>query len=270
MTRAGVIALGAGALVVAGALVLAAAAPASRGASPSYQPIQGAWSFEGGTVLIQPVSRHRFVGIVVRKTTFGTCTHPRGQRMWRISGSGRSYTGTHLYFKKSLPCAVDRPGQATWVVGGTRTHQTLRFCSAEPGTGPPVPSNPTTLCHTLPRVAVPGIVGRTCFPLAGKLTLCVSGPIQLRRIGCLPRVRTPAEFTVTLGGAGAASAQARVGPFHLGTRRLRQQSQTVGQGQRVRVATPGSRFAPGPHLLSAVARTGGRRHTLKKTVWICD
>jgi hypothetical protein len=241
---------------------------ASNGAS--YQPIQGAWAFEGGTVLIQPASKHRFVGIVVRKTTFGTCTHPRGQRMWRIAGSGRRYAGTHLYFKKSLPCAVDRPGQATWTVGGTRGRQTLRFCSAEPGTGLPTPSNPTTLCHTLPRVPAPANVSRDCLRLSGSLSLCITGPAPLRSIGCLPRSRRAAAFTASLTGAAAAATKVGVGPFHLGRRRLVQRGRTIGPGHRVSFSARPAQFSPGPHPLRAIARPRGQRRTLQMTVWVCD
>ena len=260
-------AAGVGGLVAALGLATASAAPIS-GAAP--QPIQGAWRFEGGTVLIQPVSRHRFVGIVVRRTTFGTCPHPSGQRMWLITGSGRSYAGTHLYFKKSLPCAVDRPGEATWVVNGTGRRQTLRFCSAEPDTGPPTPSNPTTLCHTLPRARVPARLARTCTRLGSGVSICVSGPAPLRTIGCLPRRRKPWKYTVALVGRRASSTTAKVGPLRLDRRRLLKRPRTVGRGHSFTFSLPAARFAPGPHSMLGVARVGGVRHTLKQSVWICD
>lgn len=255
---------------IGGALALSTIAVASTKPGAAPQPVQGAWSFEGGTVLIQPVARHRFVGTVIRKTTFGTCTHPSGQRMWRISGSGRSYTGTHLYFKKTLPCAVDRPGQATWVVGGSGRRQTLRFCSAEPGTGPPTPTNPTTLCHTLPRVAVPATLSRACARLPGGRSLCVKGPAPLRTIGCLPRGRRAAVFTASLIGSGASATRLPAGPFRLDRRRLSQHGRTIGRGRAVSFKVPAARFAPGPHTLRATAGSGGARRTLKKTVWVCD
>jgi hypothetical protein len=255
---------------VVATLALAGVAPASPKPAARPQPIQGAWSFEGGTVLIQPVAKHRFVGVVVRKTTFGTCTHPGGQRMWTISGSGRSYIGTHLYFKKSLPCAVDRPGQATWIVNGGGRGQTLGFCSAEPGTGPPTPSNPTTLCHTLPRVAVPASLSRSCTRLTGALNLCVNGPTPLRTIGCLPRGRSAATFTASLTGSSASATKLPAGPFRLDRKRLAQRGRTIGGGRTVSFPVRAARFAPGPHMLRAIVGSGGARRTLKKTVWVCD
>lgn len=190
--------------------------------------------------------------------------------MWRVSGFARSYTGTHLYFKKSLPCAIDRPGEATWTVRGTRRRQTLRFCSAEPGTGPPTPSNPTTLCHTLPRVAVPASLARVCLPAAAGASVCIEGPAPLARIGCLPRGRRPAVFTASLTGTGATAAKLRVGPFRLGKRRLAQRGHTIGAGRRVSFSVRAAQFPPGPHQLRVVAWPGGHPRTLKATVWVCD
>lgn len=250
--------------------VAVAAVPVAAQARTAYQPIQGAWRFEGGTVLIQPVARHRFVGIVVRKTQFGTCIHPRGQRMWNISGSVRSYTGTHLYFKKSLPCTVDRPGQATWMIKGIARRAQLRFCSAEPGTGPPTPSNPTTLCHTLPRVAVPAGLSRSCSRLSRAINLCIRGPAPLRTVGCLPRTRAVRSFTVSLTGPSASRAKLDVGPFHFGKRLLPQQGRRLGGGRRVTFSVRAAGFAPGPRLLRAVAGSGRQRHTVKTIVWVCD
>jgi hypothetical protein len=254
-------------MAIATALALAAGAPASTSARISYQPIQGAWNFEGGRVLVQPVAAHRFVGIVLRKTRFGTCTHPRGQRMWQIDGSAPGYTGSHLYFKTTLPCAVNRPGEASWTMIGSANR--LRFCSAEPGTGAPGPSNSTTLCHTLKRAAVPASLATACSVLATGLTMCLRGPSPLRSVGCLPRSGRAAAFSAYLTGSGASRATVTAGPFHLDRRRLPQRGRTLGGARRVSFSVMAARFAPGRHLLRAGARLGVQRRTLTLNVWVC-
>jgi hypothetical protein len=146
----------------------------------------------------------------------------------------------------------------------------LRFCSAEPGTGAPVPSNTTTLCHTLRRAAVPASLATACSALAAGLTLCLRGPSPLRSVGCLPRAGSAGAFSAYLTGSAASRATVTAGPFHLDRRPLHQRGQTVGGGRRVRFSVAAARFAPGPHLLRAREGRGAQRRTFTMKVWICN
>jgi hypothetical protein len=180
-------------------VVVASAALAAPAAA--VQPIEGSWFYEGGEVLVEPTGPGTFKGTVVRATRLATCTHPAGQRMWEISGSGSSYTGTHDWFFSD--CRENPDGQATWNVrapsGG---RQQLDFCTARPGTGAPGPSNPATRCHTLER-SKPA-ENRTQSCAGGTQTsqtnrqVCIDGPADLRTIGCLRRGGFIHRFRVKL------------------------------------------------------------------------
>jgi hypothetical protein len=121
--------------------------------------IEGSWLFESGQVLVQATGPGAFQGTVVKATQFATCPHPVGQRMWQISGSGMSYTGTHIWYHDD--CSENPGGQTTWTITSTDpANFTLRFCTVTPGDGPPMfdPSGnplPGTNCHDLKRLLPP-------------------------------------------------------------------------------------------------------------------
>ncbi len=139
-----------------GALVaLAASAPPAAAA----ELIEGSWLFQDGEVLVQASGPGAFQGTVVKPTRFATCTHPAGERMWQMSGSGTSYTGTHLWYRPD--CSADPGGQTTWTITSTdAANFTLRMCTVAPGRGVPAfdaTGNPLlgTICNDLKRVLPP-------------------------------------------------------------------------------------------------------------------
>jgi hypothetical protein len=141
--------------VVAGAAMLALAGPAR-----AAEPIEGSWFYESGQVLVEATAPGTFKGTVVKPTQFSACTHPVGQVMWQISGSGGAYTGTHTWFHNA-DCSEFPGGQSTWNITSTDpANFTLRFCSVEPGKGAPTfdpagnPIAPTS-CNELKRALPP-------------------------------------------------------------------------------------------------------------------
>lgn len=141
-------------------LVAAFTIVASPAAAQS-QPIEGTWTLQRGQVVVQQQPDGSFAGVVVQPVNFAGCTHPVGQTIWTINGSGFSYTGSHVWFK--APCQPNPGGQSTWKITSTApTTYTLVFCTAHPGSGPPdpaaTPSHPvgSTLCYALTRTLAPG------------------------------------------------------------------------------------------------------------------
>jgi hypothetical protein len=127
---------------------------------------------------------------VVAPVTFSGCTHPIGQVIWAVTGSGLSYTGTHVWFHSN--CQPNPGGQSTWnITSTTPSLYTMTFCTAYPGSGAPDPSatptNPvgSTYCYDLTRALAPGVVvtptstGAPTIvgtPRAGSTLTCVPGP----------------------------------------------------------------------------------------------
>jgi hypothetical protein len=142
---------------VAGATLLGMAAGA--GVAQAAEAIEGSWTFENGEVLVEPTGAGAFKGTVVKPTRFTACTHPVGQVMWSISGSGTSYTGTHVWYHSD--CGEDPGGLSTWTITSTDpANFGVRFCTVNPGGGPPTfdpAGNPTgaTRCHDLKRILPP-------------------------------------------------------------------------------------------------------------------
>jgi hypothetical protein len=145
------------ALFVAGGAVATIAAGA--GPARAVEAIEGSWLFDSGEVLVQATGPGTFTGTVVKPTQFATCPHPAGQQMWQISGSGLSYTGTHVWYGQD--CTEKPGGAATWTITSTDpANFTLRFCTVTPGGGPPAfdaSGNPLagTICNDLKRLLAP-------------------------------------------------------------------------------------------------------------------
>ena len=144
--------------VAVGAVAVALAAPAQ-----AADQIEGSWLFENGEVLVRATGPGTFKGTVVKPTRFTACTHPVGQAMWQINGTGASYAGAHVWY--SSACDEQPGGQSTWQITSTDpANYTLRFCTVAPGGGPPTfdpPGDPAgtptgdTRCHDLTRILPP-------------------------------------------------------------------------------------------------------------------
>jgi hypothetical protein len=99
--------------------------------------IEGVWSFNGGQIAIQPEGNGKFEGIVVSPTTFATCTHPDGQKIWKeiSQQSDGSYWGFHQWYYEDSSC-TENPnlGHTAWrVIEETGGGHYLRVCLSEPG-----------------------------------------------------------------------------------------------------------------------------------------
>jgi hypothetical protein len=130
-------------LIAIAAVVLLLTVGAATAAATSN--IEGVWSFNGGQIAIQPEgSSGKFEGVVVQPTTFATCVHPEGQKIWKeimLQPDG-SYWGLHQWFYETSAC-VDNPelGPTAWRVGeeSNGSHY-LRVCLSTPGgTQPTIP-----------------------------------------------------------------------------------------------------------------------------------
>jgi hypothetical protein len=144
-------------LAAAGATVAGMAMWA--GMAQAAEPIEGSWLFENGEVLVEATGAGALKGTVVKPTRFTACTHPAGEVMWQIRGTGASYTGTHTWYH--IDCSEDPGGLSTWAITSTDpANFRLRFCTSTPGAGPPTfdaSGNPTsrTRCHDLRRILPP-------------------------------------------------------------------------------------------------------------------
>ena len=139
------------------AIWLAGPAPAAADAG---EPIEGTWTYEGGRVEVRATGDHKYTGTVVTATRFTYCLHPEGQEVWRLSGKGSAYRGTHIWYA-GTSCRELPGGRATWRIIDTDPESfTLRFCTAPPGMGEPKVDasgeavDPTE-CHTLRRTKPP-------------------------------------------------------------------------------------------------------------------
>jgi hypothetical protein len=119
--------------ITATTILLAVGASAAAATSN----IEGIWSFNGGQIAIQPEGNGKFEGVVVSPTTFATCTHPDGQKIWKeitLQPDG-SYQGFHQWYFEGEPCEINTtPGPTAWRVeeeaNGSRY---LRVCLSTPG-----------------------------------------------------------------------------------------------------------------------------------------
>jgi hypothetical protein len=104
-------------------------------ATAATNPIEGIWSFGGGSVAIQPGPEGTFEGTVVTATVFKKCEHPAGQVMWkemRPQADG-SFWGKHQWYQ-GTKCELDPVlGLTAWRVltnpGGERK---LKVCFSLP------------------------------------------------------------------------------------------------------------------------------------------
>lgn len=199
----------------------------SGSASAATQPIEGVWNFQNGQVLVQPVSG-AFQGTVTEATTFGSCSHPAGQVIWQMKGSGTSYTGTHVWFRNNS-CEPFPGGESTWKVDTSDpTQYKLTFCTAHPGTGAPDPTATpqkwvgNTECFLLTRAIAPNQEpnppGNTSPPTTsggqtvGSTVTCGPGgwtnnptgySFQWYRDGTAIQGATSSSYTVTTADEGA-------------------------------------------------------------------
>jgi hypothetical protein len=150
----------------AAALALLASLAAAAGPAGAAETIEGTWNYGSGQVLVEPDGAGAFKGTVISAVTFpapdgvAPCTHPVGQRIWSLTGTGTHFTGTHVWFAPG-GCDPSPGGQATWDITSTDPAAfTLRFCTAPPGSGPvaldatgaPIPP---TACDELTRAKPP-------------------------------------------------------------------------------------------------------------------
>ncbi|MDO8732643.1 MAG: hypothetical protein Q7L55_08760 [Actinomycetota bacterium] len=150
-----------GAALVAGLLAGAVMAPAK---AASDAPIVGTWTGSYGNVVVQSTGSTSYAGTTITAANFGgPCTHPAGQQMWTMSGSGASYSGTHVGFWLN-DCSAN-PGAATFAITesspGTLTlvvnnGYTPTPTYTKPGTltrSTPSPT-PTAVTSSAPRVSI--------------------------------------------------------------------------------------------------------------------
>jgi hypothetical protein len=124
-----------GFVLLAAALAILAG-PASARAS---NPIEGLWSFSGGTVSVEPAGDGSFHGIVVKPTTFSECSHPQGEEIWtqiqpRPDGS---FWGLHQWYFAHSGCEPNPEGGPTAFRLMPAAHGTsvLKVCFSQPGSG---------------------------------------------------------------------------------------------------------------------------------------
>jgi hypothetical protein len=122
------------------ALLATLAFSASAGAATNE--IEGVWSFNGGSVAIQPLSNGTFQGTVVTPTKFASCEHPAEQLMWTnmTPQADGSFWGLHQWYKgEGSTCEEDPvPGPTAWrVLHESNGAPYLLVCFSHPGTSQP-------------------------------------------------------------------------------------------------------------------------------------
>ncbi|MDP1876023.1 MAG: hypothetical protein Q8M17_00485 [Actinomycetota bacterium] len=147
MRRSVLLVLLSGSALVAG--VLAGAVASSPVASAAADaPIVGTWTGQFGSVVVQSTGTTSYVGVTATPTNFGNaCTHPAGQQMWTMSGSGTSYSGTHVGFWVN-DCS-DNPGPASFTITEA-TPGTLTLVVDNGYTPRPTYTKPGTLVAATP------------------------------------------------------------------------------------------------------------------------
>lgn len=221
--------------------------------------IEGTWAFKGGRVEITPAGGvGAYKGIITRRLKFAFCTHPLGERMWRIVDlANGTYRGSHINYHRT-GCTRDPGARALWRVRKKRGRELLDFCANDPGSSPPTF---TRACHVLTRVAPARDLavicgsGRVRSSAAGQ-DVCIEGPAELREFGC---VRTRGEvlhrFRVELKkkprGRGLVNRGSRVRLV-----KFRLDGKPKGGDRRTPflVTMKGAKLKPGGHTLVADVR----------------
>jgi len=126
-------------------IVLLAVLAFSGSAGAATNEIEGIWSFEHGSVAIQPQANGTFTGTVATETEFGECPHVVGEEMWTgmTQQSDGSFWGFHKWFVDSAGVCKPDPngnglGPTAWRVLSTSTDgHYLKVCFSHPGTSQP-------------------------------------------------------------------------------------------------------------------------------------
>jgi hypothetical protein len=110
---------------------------ATGGSALASADIEGTWSFRGGRVVVAVGPGGVATGTVLRRTTFDTCPHPVGERIWvgLRRRPGGSWWGAHQWFRTS-DCAPlpARGNTALRVLRRPDGRLFLRACFASPQT----------------------------------------------------------------------------------------------------------------------------------------
>lgn len=246
-------------LALPAVLLLAAfAAPSAQAADP----IEGTWFFEGGQVEVEPTGPGTFSGTVTRATRFAACTHPAGQRMWKLGrGADGVYRGSHIRYISST--CQELPNSPTiWRVREEQDRQVLDFCSNDPRDGAPTEFGPS--CLQLERAKPAPDRTKAC---ARGQEVCVRGATDLRRIGCIRRTaRHRFGVRVERGGRDrlvSSRSRVRLVRFSLDGGRAR-----TDRRRPFLNTVRGSGLTPGPHILRATVslRTPGRNRAVTRRV----
>ena len=190
-------------------------------AAQAVEPIEGTWFFNEGQVLVEVVSPGVYRGTVVVATTFATCQHRVGERMWEVSGTAANYTGGHNWFDGA--CAlIPARGASTWEILPTDPPNTrVRFCTISPTEG----GEPR--CSELQRAKPPApeVQKEVTGPRQVDLQTGAGGKsfriqVQYRmRVSCTSPCRARAQIRTRNGRRLYAGALKGDGKVVLGTRR---------------------------------------------------
>lgn len=110
-------------------------------------PIVGVWTFSSGMEVTIAGSGGSLTGTVTKAATASSsCPHPAGELMWKISGAGGSYTGSHYGFSSVSTCEHEWQDASWTVVDGNLNFFDPSVCGSSP-------------CGTLTRVTPPVSTG---------------------------------------------------------------------------------------------------------------
>jgi hypothetical protein len=114
----------------------------SGSAAAATNEIEGIWSFNGGTVAVQPLPDGTFQGTVVTPTRFATCEHPAEQVIWTNMQplADGSFSGLHFWYQgEGTTCKEDPTrGPTAWrVLHESNGAHLLEVCFSHPGTSQP-------------------------------------------------------------------------------------------------------------------------------------
>lgn len=182
--------------------VVASAAPAG-----AANRIEGYWAHEGdnvtGLVEVTPGGAvGAYKGIVIRRVIFGSCAHRPPEHMWQlIDQADGTYRGSHVNYTRE-GCRPVQGAHALLRVRKTPGGDVLDFCVTPPEEEPP--AGFTDDCHKLKRVGHARDLARMCStgPVrasrarARRKDICVTGPSELRRYGCVRQSRQRRRFSV--------------------------------------------------------------------------